>query len=61
MAPIIEICDTQQEEVIRLVDDILTKNKDSAANITEIESKIDALVFQLYSLTDPEIRLVEGG
>ncbi len=37
------------------------KEKDSKANTQESEKEIDALVYQLYNLTDEEIKIIEEG
>ncbi|GAA9377893.1 class I SAM-dependent DNA methyltransferase [Helicobacter pylori] len=37
------------------------KEKDSKANTQELEKEIDALVYQLYNLTDEEIKIIENG
>ncbi|WP_372557557.1 Eco57I restriction-modification methylase domain-containing protein [Helicobacter pylori] len=37
------------------------KEKDSKANTQELEKEIDALVYQLYNLTDEEIKTIEEG
>ncbi|GAA8949168.1 class I SAM-dependent DNA methyltransferase [Helicobacter pylori] len=50
------------DKIIALVDKILqSKAKDSKANTQELEQKIDALVYQLYNLTDEEIKIIENG
>jgi len=47
--------------LIQLVDKILTtKQENPKADTSILESKIDKLVYQLYELTDEEIRIVEG-
>ncbi|GAA7734629.1 class I SAM-dependent DNA methyltransferase [Helicobacter pylori] len=38
-----------------------TKEKDPKANTQKLEKEIDALVYQLYNLTDEEIRIIEEG
>ncbi|GAA9884747.1 class I SAM-dependent DNA methyltransferase [Helicobacter pylori] len=38
-----------------------TKEKDPKANTQELEKEIDALVYQLYNLTDEEIKTIEEG
>jgi len=44
------------------VDDILSKKKaDPNADTSDIEKEIDELVYQLYGLTDEEIKIVEEG
>ncbi|GAA8876192.1 hypothetical protein HpRW186_04510 [Helicobacter pylori] len=37
------------------------KEKDPKANTQELEKEIDALVYQLYHLTDEEIKIIEDG
>ncbi|WP_181332488.1 type IIG restriction enzyme/methyltransferase [Helicobacter pylori] len=50
------------DKIIALVDKILkTKEKDPKANTLELEKEIDALVYQLYNLTDEEIKIIENG
>ncbi|WRC47302.1 class I SAM-dependent DNA methyltransferase [Helicobacter pylori] len=38
-----------------------SKEKDPKANTQELEKEIDALVYQLYHLTDEEIKIIEDG
>ncbi|GAA8996161.1 class I SAM-dependent DNA methyltransferase [Helicobacter pylori] len=48
------------DKIIALVDKILVlKEKDPKANTQELEKEIDALVYQLYNLTDEEIKIIE--
>lgn len=48
------------DKIIVLVDKILkSKEKDPKANTQELEKEIDALVYQLYNLTDEEIKIIE--
>ncbi|MGN8423537.1 DUF7149 domain-containing protein [Helicobacter pylori] len=50
------------DKIIALVDKILqAKAKDPKANTQELEKEIDALVYQLYHLTDEEIKTIENG
>ncbi|GAA9764827.1 class I SAM-dependent DNA methyltransferase [Helicobacter pylori] len=50
------------DKIIVLVDKILVlKEKDLKANTQELEKEIDALVYQLYHLTDEEIKIIEEG
>ena len=47
------------DNIISLVNEILeSKAKDSTANTTKLESKIDDLVFELYNLTLDEIKII---
>ncbi|MCQ2951671.1 class I SAM-dependent DNA methyltransferase [Helicobacter pylori] len=63
--PIPKITPKNQEladKIIVLVDKILeAKAKDPKANTQELEKEIDALVYQLYNLTDEEIKIIENG
>ncbi|GAA8633093.1 hypothetical protein KYTH80_00830 [Helicobacter pylori] len=50
------------DKIIALVDKILkSKEKDPKANTQRLEKEIDALVYQLYHLTDEEIKIIEDG
>ncbi|WP_187884337.1 class I SAM-dependent DNA methyltransferase [Helicobacter pylori] len=50
------------DKIIALVDKILqSKAKDPKANTQKLEKEIDALVYQLYNLTDEEIKTIENG
>ncbi len=50
------------DKIIALVDKILqAKAKDPKANTQKLEKEIDALVYQLYNLTDEEIKTIEDG
>ncbi|MCQ2665108.1 class I SAM-dependent DNA methyltransferase [Helicobacter pylori] len=50
------------DKIIVLVDKILeAKEKDPKANTQQLEKEIDALVYQLYNLTDEEIKIIENG
>ncbi len=63
--PIPQITEKNQEladKIIALVDKILkSKEKDPKANTQKLEKEIDALVYQLYHLTDEEIKIIEDG
>ncbi|MFA4746537.1 type IIG restriction enzyme/methyltransferase [Helicobacter pylori] len=63
--PIPKITEKNQEladKIIVLVDKILqAKEKDPKANTQRSEKEIDALVYQLYHLTDEEIKIIEYG
>lgn len=59
--PIINPEFEKQEKIIKLVERILAvKGKNPQADTSELEAEIDALVYQLYGLTEEEIRVVEG-
>ncbi|WP_305871965.1 class I SAM-dependent DNA methyltransferase [Helicobacter pylori] len=50
------------DKITALVDKILqAKEKDPKANTQRLEKEIDALVYQLYNLTDEEIKIIEDG
>ncbi|GAA8535424.1 class I SAM-dependent DNA methyltransferase [Helicobacter pylori] len=63
--PLIKITKSNKptaDKIIALVDKILkSKEKDPKANTQELEKEIDALVYQLYNLTDEEIKIIEEG
>ncbi|GHR58243.1 type II restriction endonuclease Eco57I subunit R [Helicobacter pylori] len=63
--PIPQITKSNQptaDKIIALVDKILVlKEKDPKANTQKLEKEIDALVYQLYNLTDEEIKIIEEG
>ena len=51
----------QQKEIAAKVESILNaKAKDKQADVSSIESEIDHLVYNLYGLSDNEIKIVEG-
>jgi adenine-specific DNA-methyltransferase len=53
--------DIHAQEVSKLVNGILSKKqKDPYADTSELENKIDRMVYDLYGLTDEEIEIVEG-
>jgi len=59
--PIPKINYEQQIPIIKIVDRILfTKKSDTTANTSALESEIDRLVYELYGLTEEEIRIVES-
>jgi adenine-specific DNA-methyltransferase len=50
------------ESITAIVDKILSiKKSDPFASTTSHEAEIDRLVYELYGLTEEEIRIVEGG
>ncbi len=63
--PIPQITKSNQptaDKIIALVDKILVlKEKDPKANTQKLEKEIDALVYELYNLTDEEIKIIEEG
>ena len=61
--PIPKITESNQtlcDEIMALVDRILeVKAKDSTTDTSELESKIDNLVYNLYNLTNEEINMID--
>ena len=50
-----------KKTIISLAEQILTtKNADVMADTSKEEAEIDRLVYQLYGLTEDEIKIVEG-
>ena len=62
--PLVAIDSTNQNlanEIIALVEQILeSKAIDSNSDTSELESKIDSLVYELYNLTNKEIKIIES-
>jgi adenine-specific DNA-methyltransferase len=57
--PIPLVDKNQQQPIITLVNQILTdKKKNPAADTKELENKIDVLVYELYGLTEDEIKFI---
>lgn len=60
--PIKKISLVEQKAFIDLVDQILNlKDEDPSADTSRLEQEIDQLVYELYGLTEEEIKIVEGG
>ncbi len=63
--PIPKITSKNQELACKITDGakqiLALKEKDPKANTQELEKEIDALVYQLYHLTDEEIKIIEEG
>ncbi|GAA8386085.1 class I SAM-dependent DNA methyltransferase [Helicobacter pylori] len=63
--PILQITPKNQELAHKITDCaeriLKSKAKDPKANTQELEKEIDALVYQLYNLTDEEIKTIENG
>ena len=57
----VKICDLSQQKVI--IDEVekvmATKESSPSADTSALESEIDSLVYQLYGLTEEEIKIVE--
>lgn len=59
--PIPKISSIEQQPFIDLVDKILeAKKNDPKADTSELERKIDLMVYELYGLSEEEVRVVEG-
>ncbi|RVZ11445.1 class I SAM-dependent DNA methyltransferase [Helicobacter pylori] len=63
--PIPKITPKNQELADKITDGaeriLKSKEKDPKANTQGLEKEIDALVYQLYNLTDEEIKIIENG
>ncbi|MFP6135524.1 Eco57I restriction-modification methylase domain-containing protein [Helicobacter pylori] len=63
--PIPQITEKNQELARKITDGakqiLALKEKDPKANTQRLEKEIDALVYQLYNLTDEEIKIIENG
>ncbi|GAA7864867.1 class I SAM-dependent DNA methyltransferase [Helicobacter pylori] len=63
--PIPQITPQNQELARKITDSakqiLALKEKDPKANTQKLEKEIDALVYQLYNLTDEEIKIIEEG
>ncbi|GAA8580946.1 class I SAM-dependent DNA methyltransferase [Helicobacter pylori] len=63
--PIPKITPENQELARKITDGakqiLALKEKDPKANTQRLEKEIDALVYQLYNLTDEEIKIIEDG
>ncbi len=61
--PIPQITEKNQELADKITDGaeriLKSKEKDPKANTQKLEKEIDALVYQLYNLTDAEIKIIE--
>ncbi|EJB40624.1 type II restriction-modification enzyme [Helicobacter pylori Hp A-4] len=62
--PIPQITEKNQELAQKITDYaeriLKSKEKDPKANTQGLEKEIDALVYQLYNLTDEEIKTIEN-
>ena len=59
--PLPIVSPAQQQPIINLVDTILsTKKTKPQADTSELENEIDNLIYNLYSLSNDEIKIVEG-
>ena len=59
--PIASASKSQQKEITDIVDEILRiKRNDCNADTTQLEREIDKLVYELYGLTEEEIRVIDS-
>ena len=66
--PLIQPAQIKQSELAVIVDQILSITKDDdylqnpakQAQVKEYEKQIDQMVYELYGLTEEEIKIVEG-
>jgi type II restriction/modification system DNA methylase subunit YeeA len=59
--PVMQISEKEELPFKKLVTSILElKKQNSSADTTDLENKIDHLVYQLYELTEEEIKIIEG-
>ncbi|WP_154287654.1 DUF7149 domain-containing protein [Pedobacter puniceum] len=55
------LCDTNDKRLNKLVKEIISlRSSNEKADITSLTDEIDQLVYQLYELTEDEIKIVEG-
>ena len=60
--PIIIPKPEQQQSIVSLANRIFSiKKTDSNADTSKLEQEIDKLVYELYGLTEDEVKVVEGG
>jgi len=58
--PVKKASEGQQAQVVKVVNQILSKKKNPEADTTSLEREIDQEVYALYGLTPEEIKIVEG-
>jgi len=59
--PVPNIANKTKLILLKLVEKVIDqKKRNQKADITDLEAQIDQLVFELYGLTEDEIRIVEG-
>ena len=55
-----EISEVTKKPIINIADQILTaKKQNPQADTSNLENQIDQLVYQLYGLTDDEVKIIE--
>ena len=57
--PVKDCSPVSQQEIIGTVDEILAEKKNPMVNVGNLEFRLNKLVYDLYGLTDDEIRIVE--
>jgi hypothetical protein len=61
LLPIIEPSERQEQEIEKLVDEILLiKKQNPSAESSEFETQIEQMIYKLYDLTKEEIKIIEG-
>jgi hypothetical protein len=59
--PIPEISEDNQKQFIDIVDKIYSfKKNNPSADVSDLENKIDRLIYEMYGLTEADVRLLEG-
>ena len=59
--PIVIGTKEQQKEIVLKVESILnTKAKNKQADVSSTESEIDRLIYNLYGLSEDDVKIVEG-
>ncbi len=60
--PVKQVSENEEQPFKKLVNQILsTKKQTPTADTTDLETQIDQLVYQLYGLTEEEIKIIENG
>ena len=60
--PIKRVSSEVQNSIIKIVDEIITHKKtDSRYDTSVLEQKIDTIVYNIYGLTDSEIKFIAKG
>jgi hypothetical protein len=61
LLPIVQSSNKEKDTLEKIVQMIISlKKKNPSADTTDLENKIDKLVYELYGLTAEEIAIVEG-
>lgn len=59
--PLPAVTESQKQTIIELVDKVLSAKKDNPqANTGAWETELDKLVYELYGLTEDEIKIIEN-